>query len=200
MTEPLAVGPRSPGTLILELLISRHQSRVVLSQRDNDPLDFSISGLLWRNQLGKRCYYDCYYTTQAFRHRILSGIHRTSPMSCKYTDVRVLDAHIVQEEGQTASGRQAGADLDRRDVGPSGGGDDKSKDIRHCRQTVLSERQNLIPGDAPHCVKRLFIDGQQTATCSVSTMSSFLTGQTDGMDEQHSPGFGSHSSSGRGTP
>lgn len=65
-----------------------------------------------------------------------------------------LGKHIVKDEGYKGSERQAGlttaaADLDHYDVSLSQR-DDKSSDIHHDGQRIVSERQNLIPKAASH--------------------------------------------------
>lgn len=62
----------------------------------------------------------------------------------------------MQDEWRMGSERQAGlatavANLDHHDVSLSQR-DDKSSDIRHDRQRMVSERQNLIPNVDPHGV------------------------------------------------
>lgn len=64
--------------------------------------------------------------------------------------------HIVKDEGQMGSEGQAGlatagADLEHDDVSFTQR-DDKSSDIRHDRQRIVPERQNLIPKVSPHGV------------------------------------------------
>lgn len=77
-----------------------------------------------------------------------------------WTRTELLNArgqvNILRRMRGTGSERQAGlataeADLDHYDVSLLQR-DDKSSDIRHDRQRIVSERQNLIPKLAPHGV------------------------------------------------
>lgn len=67
------------------------------------------------------------------------------------TKDRALGKHILQDEDEEQNGSErpaglatAAADLDQHDVTPSQR-DDKSSDIRHDRQTIVSDREMAKP-------------------------------------------------------